>query len=117
MNANRLLPRTYWCHADTDSAPTVPPPDDLLTTAPGQALAWLRASVRRRTPGLDRDTRYRARLWLGDRHVTEAAIRSLRRGEGYAYELPAANGTWRWTAYPVSTLPLLPTDQPPRSHA
>ncbi|MCC8476883.1 hypothetical protein LMJ41_03065 [Streptomyces globisporus] len=37
---NRPLPRAYWCHADTDSTPTAPPPDDLLSTAPGQALAW-----------------------------------------------------------------------------
>ncbi|MGW1296578.1 hypothetical protein [Streptomyces sp. NPDC002533] len=114
---NRPLPRTYWCHADTDSTPPPPPPDDLLTTAPGQALAWFRASVRRLTPGLDRDARRRARSWLGDHRVAEAAIRSLRRGQGYAYELPTTNGTWRWTAYPVSALPLLPTDQPPRSHA
>ncbi|MEU7328703.1 hypothetical protein [Streptomyces parvus] len=114
---NRPLPRAYWCHADTDSTPKAPPPDDLLTTAPGQALAWVRASVRRLTPGLDRDTRRRARTWLGDHRSAEAAIRSLRRGQGYAYELPTADGTWRWTAYPVSALPLLPTDQPPRSHA
>ncbi|MFF2226318.1 hypothetical protein ACFVV7_23725 [Streptomyces globisporus] len=92
-------------------------PDDLLTTAPGQALAWFRASVRRLTPGLDHDTRRRARAWLADHRSAEAAIRSLRRGQGYAYELPTPDGTWRWTAYPVSALPLLPTDQPPRSHA
>ncbi|MFF8505718.1 hypothetical protein ACF07L_34445 [Streptomyces anulatus] len=113
---NRPLPSAYWCHADTDSTPTLPPPDDLLTTAPGQALAWFRASVRRLTPGLDHDTRRRARSWLGDRRSAEAAIRSLRRGRGYAYELPTPGGTWRWTAYPVSALRLLPTDQPPRSH-
>ncbi|MFI1782491.1 hypothetical protein [Streptomyces rubiginosohelvolus] len=108
---NRPLPRAYWCHAATDSASTTPPPDNLLTTAPGQALAWFRASVRRLTPGLDRDARRRARAWLGDRRSAEAAIRSLRRGQGYAYELPTPDGTWRWTAYPVSALPLLPTDQ------
>lgn len=102
---------------DTDSASTAPPPDGLLTTAPGQALAWVRASVRRLTPGLDRDARHRARAWLGDRRSAEAAIRSLRRGQGYAYELPTPDGTWRWTAYPVSALPLLPIDQQPRSHA
>ncbi|MFG3397064.1 hypothetical protein [Streptomyces parvus] len=82
---NRPLPRAYWCHADTDSTRTAPPPDDLLTTAPGQALAWVRASVRRLTPGLDRDTRRRARTWLGDHGSTEAAIRNLRRGQSYAY--------------------------------
>ncbi len=114
---NRPLPRAYWCHVDTDSASTTPPPDNLLTTAPGQALAWFRASVRRLTPGLDRDARRRARAWLGERRSAEAALRSLRRGQGYAYELPTPDGTWRWTAYPVSALPLLPTDQPPRSHA
>lgn len=114
---NRPLPRAYWCHADTDGPPTPPPPDDLLTTAPGQALAWFRASVRRLTPGLDRDARRRARSWLSDHRSAEAAIRSLRRGQGYAYELPTPDGTWRWTAYPVSALPLLPTDQQPRSHA
>ncbi|MFE9052451.1 hypothetical protein [Streptomyces rubiginosohelvolus] len=114
---NRLLPHAYWCHLDTDSASTTPPPDNLLTTAPGQALAWFRASVRRLTPGLDRDARRRARAWLGDRHSAEATVRSLRRGQGYAYELPTPDGTWRWTAYPVSALPLLPTDQQPRSHA
>ncbi|MYV58552.1 hypothetical protein GTW37_02040 [Streptomyces sp. SID4931] len=68
------------------------------------------------TPGLDHDTRRRARAWLGDRRSAEAALRSLRRGQGYAYELRAPDGTWRWTAHPVSALPLLPTDQPPRSH-
>ncbi|EFE75385.1 hypothetical protein SSIG_07227 [Streptomyces filamentosus NRRL 11379] len=82
---------------------------------PGPGLApRIRATT---DAGLDHDARRRARAWLGDRRSAEAAIRSLRRGQGYAYELPTTNGTWRWTAYPVSALPLLPINQPPRSHA
>ncbi|MFJ9890768.1 hypothetical protein ACIQRW_33635 [Streptomyces sp. NPDC091287] len=76
----------------------------------------MRESVRGLTPDLDRDARHRARSWLDDRHTIEAAVRSLRRGQGYAYELPTHEGTWRWTAYPVSALNLLPTDAPRRSH-
>ncbi|MFE7333609.1 hypothetical protein [Streptomyces griseus] len=112
---NRPLPRTYWCHTDTDRTSAAGPPDDLVTTAPGPAVTWIRDSVRRLTPGLDRDARHRARAWLDDRRAAEAAVRSLRRGQGYAYELRTPDGTWRWTAYPVSTLPLLPTDPPLRS--
>ncbi|MFG3407755.1 hypothetical protein [Streptomyces sp. NPDC048142] len=96
--------------------PAAEPPDGLVTTAPGQAVAWMRASVRRLTPRLDRDTFHRAWSWLGDHRSAEAAVESLRRGQGYAYELTAPDGTWRWTAYPVSALPLPPTDQPLRSH-
>ncbi|MFI7291024.1 hypothetical protein ACIBRY_30910 [Streptomyces anulatus] len=113
---NKSLPRTYWCHADVDHAPAAGPPDDLCTTAPGPAVAWMRASVRRLTPRLDRDSWHRAQVWLGDRRSAEAVVESLRRGQGYAYELSTPDGTWRWTAYPVSALPLLPTDQPLRSH-
>ncbi|MFF7010985.1 hypothetical protein ACFY9Y_14835 [Streptomyces fimicarius] len=114
---NRLLPRAYWCHTDIDRTPAAGPPDGLVTTAPGPAAIWMRDSVRRLTPGLDRDARYRARAWLDDRRAAETAVRSLRRGQGYAYELPTPDGTWRWTAYPVSALPLSPTGHPPlRSH-
>ncbi|MFJ9620759.1 hypothetical protein [Streptomyces sp. NPDC101181] len=113
---NRPLPRAYWCHADTDGAPAAAVPDDLLTTAPGQAVAWMRASVRGLAPDLDRAARHRARSWLGDPRGIESAVRSLRRGQGYVYELPATEGTWRWTAYPVSVLPQLPTASPLRSH-
>ncbi|MFJ7085292.1 hypothetical protein ACIQU8_18915 [Streptomyces griseus] len=114
---NRPLPRTYWCHTDTDHTSAAGPPDDLVTTAPGPAVIWIRDSVRRLTPGLDRDARHRARAWLDDRQTAEAAVRSLRRGQGYAYELRTPDGTWRWTAYPVSALPLSPTGHPPlRSH-
>ncbi|MFI1932402.1 hypothetical protein [Streptomyces sp. NPDC020330] len=113
---NRALPRTYWCHADSTGTPAAPPPDGLLTTAPGQAVTWMRESVRRLTPDLDQDARHRARTWLDDRHTAEAAVRCLRRGQRYAYELAAHEGAWRWTAYPDSALPLLPTDPPLRSH-
>ncbi|MDX3339606.1 hypothetical protein PV749_20480 [Streptomyces sp. ID03-2B] len=114
---NRQLPRAYWCHADTDRTPAAGPPDDLVTTLPGPAVIWMRDSVRRLTPGLDRDARYRARAWLDDRRAAETAVRSLRRGQGYAYVLPTPDGTWRWTAYPVSALPLSPSGHPPlRSH-
>ncbi|MEI5033794.1 hypothetical protein RB201_16405 [Streptomyces sp. S1A(2023)] len=109
---NRALPQAYWCHADSACTPAAPPPDDLLTTAPGQAVAWMRESVRGLTPALDRDARHRARTWLGDRRTAEAAIRSLRRGQGYAYELPIHGGAWRWTAYPVSASPPV-TDRRP----
>ncbi|MEU6502594.1 hypothetical protein ABZ895_23905 [Streptomyces californicus] len=112
---NRRLPRAYWCHADTPGGPLGPPPGGLLTTAPAHAVAWMRASVRGLAPGLRRDARRRARLWLDDRRTAEAAVRSLRRGRGYAYELPAHEGAWRWTAYPVSVLPLLPPVCPPIS--
>lgn len=113
---NRLLPRTYWCHADVDHAPAAGPPDDLVTTAPGPAVAWMREAVRWLTPRLDRDAFHLARAWLGDHRGAEAAVQSLRRGQGNAYELPTSDGNWRWTAYPVSALPLLPTDPPLRSH-
>lgn len=72
---NRLLPRAYWCLADTLGAPGAPTPGDLLATAPGQAVTWMRESVRGLTPGLDRDARHRARSWLDDRRTAEAAAR------------------------------------------
>ncbi|MFH9297133.1 hypothetical protein [Streptomyces sp. NPDC017520] len=114
---NRALPRANWCHADSTGTPTAPPPDDLLTTAPGQAVTWMRESVRGLTPDLDRVARHRARTWLDARHTAEAAVRCLRRGQRYAYEPAAHEGAWRRTAYPVSALPLLPNHQPLRSHA
>lgn len=117
---NSLLPRAYWCHADVDGAPYRPAPADLLTTAPGPVMAWMRASVRGLTPRLDRDAFHRARAWPGDHRAREAAVQTLRRGQPYAYELDAPAAHRRWTAYPVPVLPLpphhLPIAHPVRSH-
>ncbi|MGA5047714.1 hypothetical protein [Streptomyces arboris] len=122
---NAPLPRAYWCHADVDgTAPhPLPVPADLLTTAPGPAVTWVRESVRWLTPRLDRDAFHRAWAWLGDHRGAEAAVQTLRRGQPYAYELGTHAARWRWTAYPVSVLPSplplchLPNEHPVRSHA
>ncbi|MFE7461815.1 hypothetical protein [Streptomyces sp. NPDC057554] len=121
---NSPLPRAYWCHTDTDGPALLPHlhplPGDLVTTAPGIALTWIRESVRWLTPRLDRDTFHRAWAWLGDHRGVEAAVRTLRRGQPYAYELDTPAARWRWTAYPVSVLPFplhhLPNEHPVRSY-
>lgn len=118
---NAPLPRAYWCHTDVDGGPYRPAPEGLLTPEPGPAVAWMRESVRGMTPRLDRDTFHRAWAWLGDHRGAAVAVQALRRGQLYAYELDTPAARWRWTAYPVSVLPLpldhLPIEPPVRSHA
>ncbi|MEW2066174.1 hypothetical protein [Streptomyces sp. NPDC007346] len=83
-------------------------------------MAWIGESVRWLTPRLGHDAFHRAWAWLGDHRGAEAAVRAMRRGQPYAYELEAPDARWRWTIYPVSVLPLhhrLPTEPPVRSHA
>lgn len=99
------LPRVYWCHADVTDSPWPPgPPADLVTQAPGQALTWMRESVRELTHRLDRPTFHLVWAWLGDHRGVEAAIRELRRGRPYGYAVVTPVGKWSWTARPVSTL-------------
>ncbi|SCK47368.1 MULTISPECIES: hypothetical protein [unclassified Streptomyces] len=118
---NAPLPRAYWCHADVDVGRYRLAPDGLVTTAPGPAVAWMRESVRGMTPRLDGDAFHRAWAWLGDRRSAEVAVQALRRGQLYAYELDTRAARWRWTAYPVSVLPLpldhVPIEPPVRSDA
>ncbi|MFJ8402694.1 hypothetical protein ACIQ9K_19730 [Streptomyces microflavus] len=118
---NAPLPRAYWCHADVDGTAPDPIPADLLTTAPGPAVTWIRESVRWLTPRLDRDAFHRAWAWLGDHRGADVAVQTLRRGQLYAYELDAPAARWRWTAYPVSVLlppphHHLPIENPVRSY-
>lgn len=50
-------PRTYWCHIDHDCRrPTGGPREDITTAAPGQAVEWVRESVRAISPTLGRET-------------------------------------------------------------
>lgn len=108
------LPRTYWCHADLTGDPgPAGPPDDMTTMAPGQAIDWMRESVRSLTPRLDRPTFHRVWAWLGDHRGVDAAVRELRRGRQYAFELVTPIGTWKWTVYPVSALPVIETSNDP----
>ncbi|CAM5550910.1 hypothetical protein ACTFBT_16610 [Streptomyces microflavus] len=118
---NAPLPRAYWCHADVDGTTPDPIPADLLTTAPGPAVTWIRESVRWLTPRLDRDAFHRAWAWLGDHRGADVAVQTLRRGQLYAYELDTSAARWHWTAYPVSVLlppphHHLPIENPVRSY-
>ncbi|MFE0055422.1 hypothetical protein [Streptomyces sp. NPDC059003] len=101
------LPRTYWCHIDLPGhVPAAPHPQGVSTTAPGQAVEWIRESVRDLIPGLDRETFAGVWSWLGNHPAREVAIRDLRRGRPYVFTLTTDTGTWTWTAHPVSVLPL-----------
>jgi hypothetical protein len=78
----------------------------MSTTAPGQAVMWIRESVRDLAPALDRETFADAWSWLGNHPAVEAAIRGLRCGQPYKFTLTTGTETWTWTTRPVSLLPL-----------
>lgn len=102
------LPRTYWCHAALDSpAPGSEPPIDITTEAPGQAIEWVRESVRAISPLLDRETFHIVWGWLGDHRAVRAAVVDLRRGKPYTFTVPTLTGRWTWVASPVSVLPIV----------
>ncbi|GAA1919729.1 hypothetical protein [Streptantibioticus ferralitis] len=104
------LPRTYWCHVDHDGPqPGDGPPHDITTDEPGQAVEWVRESVRAASVDLDRATFHRVWGWLGDHRAVQAAVVELRRGKPYTFAVPAPAGRWTWIAYPVSVLPLTDT--------
>ncbi|MFD7016679.1 hypothetical protein [Streptomyces sp. NPDC059928] len=101
------LPRTYWCHLDRSTqVPAGDQPQSLSTIAPGQAVAWIRESVRDLIPGLDRETFADAWSWLGNHPAVEMAVRDLRRGRPYGFALATDSEAWTWTVHPVSVLPL-----------
>ncbi|MFI9582653.1 hypothetical protein ACIHCQ_12565 [Streptomyces sp. NPDC052236] len=113
------LTRAYWCHIDqVCEVPTTGPLDDITTTVSAQAVDWVRESVRSLTPRLDRETFDRVWAWLGNHRGAEAAIRELRRGRPYAFELATPIGRWTWTAHPVFVLPIIGTgpDRDAASH-
>lgn len=103
-----LLPRTYWCHTDHHGTGAEPlPPDDLVTDSPGLAVEWVRESVRGISASLDRKTFHVIWAWLGDHRAVQAAVIELRRGKPYVFALTGETAAWKWTAYPVSVLPLM----------
>ncbi|MET8683600.1 hypothetical protein ABZV77_05235 [Streptomyces sp. NPDC004732] len=101
------LPRTYWCHFD-HAHKGAPQPDvqGLSTEAPGEAVSWIRESVRDLVPTLAPETFDVAWSWLGNHPAVHAAVRELRRGKPYQFALKAGADFWTWTVYPVSRLPL-----------
>lgn len=106
----RNLPRTYWCHADRHGVePDVVPLKDVTTNSPGAAVEWVRESVREVSASLDRETFHLVWGWLGDHRAVQAAVVELRRGEPYTFAVEGRTDRWRWTAYPVSALPLVST--------
>ncbi|HEY8985326.1 MAG TPA: hypothetical protein VIU15_37840 [Streptomyces sp.] len=106
--SGQYLPRTYWCHADYDGPEgTNRVPLGTTTTAPGQAVEWMRDGVRALIHTFDREDFEAAWGWLGDHRALDAAVADLRRGHAYDFSAPAPEGTWTWTAYPVSVLPLM----------
>ncbi|MCX4659125.1 hypothetical protein [Streptomyces uncialis] len=105
---NRPLPRAYWCHADQAVPGSVHLPlPSLTTTAPGEAVRWVRESVRTVAPLLDRDVFHTMWGRLGDHRAVDGAVIALRRGEPCAFTTATpGGGLLSWTAYPVSVLPL-----------
>ncbi|MFI1830721.1 hypothetical protein ACH41E_30430 [Streptomyces sp. NPDC020412] len=103
------LPRTYWCHAEEVVPGAVDVPlSNATTTAPGQAVHWVRESVRSIAPALDRSAFYAVWEWLGNHPAVDAAVIALRQGKPYVYTVATpGGGLLRWTAYPVSVLPLV----------
>jgi hypothetical protein len=118
----RPLPRAYWCHADQAVPGSVHlPPHSLTTTAPGEAVQWVRESVRTVAPLLDRDVFHTVWGWLGDHRAMDASVIALRQGRPYTFTTTTPDdGLLTWTAAPVSVLPLagpgcLLTAPPPRT--
>lgn len=102
-----LLPRTYWCHADYHGqGPACAMPLSITTTAPAQAVEWMRDTARNTVFVLDREAFASVWHWLGDHRAVDAAVIELRRGYAYTYTVPTPTGYWTWTAYPVSVLPM-----------
>lgn len=104
------LPRTYWCHVDYNGSLSAGrPPNDITTEAPGQAVEWVRESVRAISTSLDRETFHSVWGWLGNHRAVEAAVVELRRGKPYTFTTATSAGRWTWTAYAVSVLPAIET--------
>lgn len=102
------LPRAYWCHVNyTGSSNEPTTPAGYTTEFPGRALSWVRKSVRDMEPVLERAPFEAARARLGDHQGTSEAIRDLRTGTPYEFELNTSTDHWRWTAHLVSVLPLV----------
>ncbi|MFD5553765.1 hypothetical protein ACFWIA_07985 [Streptomyces sp. NPDC127068] len=104
----RPLPRAYWCRADQVVPGSVHIPlSSLTTTVPGEAVEWVRESVHTVAPLLDREVFHTMWGWLGDHRAMDASVVALRRGEPYAFTTATpGGGLLRWTASPVSVLPL-----------
>ncbi|GAA1188191.1 hypothetical protein GCM10009578_031810 [Streptomyces rhizosphaericus] len=101
------LPRAFWCHVDYAGCSVENAVVSGITTPlPGRALAWMRQAVREVVPALDRDSFCAAWAWLGDHHGEGIAVRELRSGRPYAFEVSTPEGCWRWRAHLVSVLPL-----------
>ncbi|MFI1825409.1 hypothetical protein ACH41E_02990 [Streptomyces sp. NPDC020412] len=105
----RSLPRTYWCHAGEVVPGAVDLPlSNATTAAPGQAVHWVRESVRAIAPSLEPAAFYSVWAWLGAHAAVDAAVIALRQGRPYVYTVASpGGGLLRWTAYPVSVLPLV----------
>ncbi|MFJ4689310.1 hypothetical protein [Streptomyces sp. NPDC088789] len=119
-----MLPRAYWCHADQVVPGSIRIPlSSLTTTAPGEAVEWVRESVRTVAPLLDREDFHSMWGWLGDHRAMDVAVVALRQGRPYAFTTATpGDGLLTWTASPVSVLPLagpgcLIAAPPPRTTA
>ncbi|MER7049537.1 hypothetical protein [Streptomyces jumonjinensis] len=105
------LPRTYWCHLDEAAPGTVRTPlSGGTTTASGEAVQWVRDSVRTVAPLLGREDFHTVWGWLGDHPAADAAVIALRQGQPYTFTTATpGDGRLRWTVYPVTVLPLADT--------
>ena len=100
----------FWCHAELG-----PAHDDFTTTLPGQAVDWVRESVRDISATLDRRAFHTVWAFLGDHRSVQEATTALGRGEPYAFSVAGPVGRLRWTVHPASALPLAtPCGRPPQ---
>jgi hypothetical protein len=105
------LGRGYWCHYSSG----YPDEDgELLVVAvgfigltPGQALRWIRRSVRRITPLLDVQAGPKARDWLEDVDGFHQTLKGLQNGENYFWSLSTSGVRIDLTITPVTMLPLV----------